>query len=313
MSPGQVARMLNELGLSVEFEDDTHVMIFCPYHDNRHTASCSVAKNTGYYFCHGASCGSQGRFVQLVRHVRPWDAMRAMRFIEKHSTGQLSVEKILEEIYADKDEMPEFPAHILSAMQQAYLDNAAPQDYISSRGIKPVTARHFGLGYDSALNMVVVPMFDTDNRNIGVIGRTISGQKRFKNSKKLPSKKSLFNINNAKRAGSENLVLVESSFDAIRIHQAGYPNVCATLGGTFSPFHLSQVNRHFNRLVLMIDVDEPGMKFAESIANKVRESGTSVYRGRYSESEIFPDGAKDACDMSDEDIAWCIRNASIMI
>lgn len=305
--------MLEEIGIHVEFQDDTHIMIFCPFHNNRHSAACSVAKDTGYYYCHGAGCDARGKFIDLLKHVKNWDTMRCMRFIEKHSGEGKPLAQVIEEIYATREDMPEFPAEILAGMQEEYSHNLAAQKYIASRGIKPKTAEYFGLGYDSGKGLVVVPMYDTNNRPIGVIGRSIAGPKRFKNSKKLPSKKSLYNIQNAKRAGSDTLVLVESSFDAIRVHQSGYPNVCATLGSTYSDYHLTQVNRHFNRLILMTDADEPGLAFADKIAKKTREAGTSVYRGRYSECELFPNGAKDCCDMTDEDIAWCIRNAGILV
>ena len=312
MTGGQVEIMLSEIGLPSQFEDDTHIMIFCPFHSNRHSAACSVAKNTGYYFCHGASCDARGTFTELVKAVKGWDTMRTIRFIEKYSFDERPVDEILTEIYAGKDEMPVFDLGILEKLQNAYAESDRAQEYVESRNIKMRTAHHFGLGYNPVDDMIITPMFSTFNTCVGIIGRTIS-YKRFKNSPGLPSKKTLFNFQNARKAGSETCVVVESNFDALRVHQSGYPNVVATLGGTFSDFHLSQISRSFNKVIIGVDADEAGLKFADKISKSCKSRYMQVYRAAYSELDIFPPGAKDFGDCSDEDIAWCIRNASIMV
>jgi DNA primase len=313
MNPGQVQAIIEALGLTIPSETETNYLLFCPFHRNIHTPAMSMSKESGLFLCYSGACNERGRMIDFVRKVKGWNTLQCMRFIEKHKTAPKTVEQVLEEIYATHGEMPEFSKSLIEQFQINYWASKDAQNYITGqRHITERSAKHFGIGYDPTRKMTIVPMYDTDSRPIGVIGRSIEG-KQFKNSKNLPSRKSLFNIQNAKRAGSENLVLVESSFDAIRVHQAGYPNVCATLGSFFTKYHLTQIGRHFNNLVIMVDSDKPGMKFADKIANESRQVGLSVKRGRHSEAELYPHYAKDCGDMTDKEIAWCIRNADLML
>ena len=313
MNPGQVQAILDALGLITPSETETNFLVFCPFHRNIHTPALSISKESGLFLCYSGACNERGRMLDFVRKVKDWNTLQSMRFIEQHVTAPKTAEQVLDEIYATHGEMPEFSKSLIEQFQSNYRDSDDAQNYIvGQRHITERSAKHFGIGYDSTRRMTIVPMYDTDSRPIGVIGRSIEG-KQFKNSKNLPSRKSLFNIQNAKRAGSDNLILVESSFDAIRVHQAGYPNVCATLGSFFTKYHLTQINRHFNNVIIMVDADKPGMKFAEKIAEESRKTGLSAKRGRHSEAELFPHGAKDCGEMNDREIAWCIRNSDLML
>lgn len=313
LGEGQAEVLIEKLGLIQAGETETRCMVFCPFHNNKHDPAATFDKSNGYFWCFNSGCSKRMPLIDLVQELKNWDFMTSKRFIKRHQGERKSLDEMLKEVYASKEELPEFPADTLKKMQDFYNGYTVVKDYVKSRGITEKTAEHFGLGYDPKRKMVITPVFDTDKRCVGIVGRTIMGQKRFQNSKNLPARKTLFNIQNAKYAGSDTLILVESNFDALRIHQAGYPNVCATLGGTFSEYHLTQLNRHFNKLILMIDGDDAGQKFAETITKKVRKTGVSVWKGKYSEGELFPHGAKDASDCTDKEIAWMIRNADLSI
>ena len=312
MSAEQVESILLELGIDPAGEHDSHFLVFCPEHSNYHTPAATVSKTTGLLFCWSGWCGAKIKMVDLVKQIKGWDTMRSLRFIEKHATAQKPIDQRMEEIYASDEELPSFPEDMMKQMQEWFVDSDDVQEYIASRSISPRTAEFFGLGYDKTRRMVITPMRSTTGQLVGVIGRTIEG-KAFKNSLNLPSRKTLFNIQNAKRAGSETVVIVESNFDALRVHQSGYPSVVATLGGTFSQYHLSQINKHFNRVILGVDADDAGKAFASKIAHTVRSSGISVLQARFSETELFPHEAKDFGDCTDKEIAWMIRNAGLFI
>lgn len=321
LSDGQVRTMLDKLGFEVKGEDDTHCMILCPFHANHASAAGSIAKDTGFFLCFNTSCGERCEFTDFIERTQGWGMFRARRFILENEGEARTYEEVMKDITASVEDMPEFPAKTLELMQNAYTKSAQVKEYMHWRGFTDETLEHFKIGYDPYRNMVMVPMIDNQGRPVGVIGRTISGEKMFKNSTGLPTKKTLFNIDNAKRAGSDYVVLVESSFDAMRVHQSGYPNVCATLGGTYSDYHVSQINRHFDGIILMTDDDEAGIKFSEKIASKSRKAGLAVFRGMYSATELFPNGAKDVSDqdddgnllVSEEDIVHCIKNREMFI
>jgi DNA primase len=179
------------------------------------------------------------------------------------------------------------------------------QDYFKSRSIFNQSIIDFNLGYSKNTSMVTVPVHSPDGMPIGIVGRSIEG-KSFKNSTNLPKSKTMFNVHRAKKIG-DHVIVVESSFDAIRIHQAGFPNVVATLGGFLSKEQQQILNRYFNRITIMTDADLAGRELGLSIANKLRTK--DILWASYGYGKIYPHDAKDAGDMTDEEIKACIKNA----
>jgi DNA primase len=113
-------------------------------------------------------------------------------------------------------------------------------------------------------------------------------------------------VHRAKRIGSQ-VIVVESSFDAIRVHQAGFPNVVATLGGFLSTEQHGILNRYFNKIIVMTDADLAGRELGLSIANRLKNK--DLLWASYEYGKIYPHDAKDAGDMTDEEIKACIVNA----
>jgi DNA primase len=165
--------------------------------------------------------------------------------------------------------------------------------------------KYFQLGYSPAMEMVITPVHSPDEIPIGIVGRSIVG-KTFKNSTNLPKSKTLFNVHRAKKIGSQ-VIIVESNFDAIRIHQAGFPNVVATLGGFLSTEQHAILNRYFNRIIIMTDADKAGRDLGYSISSKLRNK--DILWASYSYGKIYQHNAKDAGDLTDEEIIMCVKNA----
>ena len=155
------------------------------------------------------------------------------------------------------------------------------------------------------MDMVTVPVHSPDGMPIGIVGRSVEG-KSFKNSTNLPKSKNLFNIHRAKKIGAH-VIVVESSFDAIRVHQAGFPNVVATLGGFLSTEQHNLLNRHFDKITIMTDADQAGRELGRSIVNKLRFK--DLLWASYEYGKIYPHDAKDAGDITDEEIKTCIKNS----
>lgn len=301
---------MTQLGIEIAGETDSHYLTYCIFHENHHSPAATVAKTNGFFYCWGAGCGQRASLLEVVQEIKQCGTMPALRFIKKHQKAK-TYDQVMEEIFAQKDELPEFSKDTLSKFQEYYGKSKKAQAYIASRGITTYAAEFFGLGYDPHKKMVVTPMFDKDGNPVGVIGRSIV-EKRFKNSKDLPSSKTLFNYDKAKKKPTDTVVICESNFDAIRGWQAGYATV-ATLGGSFNDYHLTQINRSFSKVVIGVDTDEQGEKFASKIAKKCRNAGLQVYRIQYAIEERLPHDAKDFGDCTDEEIAQAIRLAEVFL
>ena len=305
-TPAHIKSILKEIGLEIVGETNNDFLCYCPFHSNRHTSSFSVSREKGAFICFNPSCGEAGTLTELVRRTTHKNEYEVLRFILSKETEALeNFDELLSETMQDKPDFEEFSQETLSKLHSVLLDNDKAKNYFKSRGINLESASHFELGYSDNMNMVTVPVHSPEGIPIGIVGRSVEG-KAFKNSTNLPKSKTLFNIHRAKKIG-DHIIIVESSFDAIRIHQAGFPNVVATLGGFLSTEQHRLLNRYFNKITIMTDADLAGRQLGLSIANKLRNK--DVLWSSYSYGKIYPHDAKDAGDMTDEEIKACIKNS----
>ena len=305
-TPNHIRSILKGLGLEITGETGNDFLCYCPFHSNRHTSSFSVSREYGAFICFNPACGEAGTIVELIKKILNKNDYQALRYIASKETESLdNFDEIMSEILEEKPEFVEFPQETIDNLYKELGSSIKARDYFLSRGINEDSMHHFKLGYSTKQNMVVVPVHSPDGLPLGIVGRSIEG-KSFKNSTSLPKSKTMFNVHRAKRVGSHAIV-VESSFDAIRIHQAGFPNVVATLGGFLSKEQQHILNRYFNKITIMTDADEAGRQLGLSIANKLRNK--DILWASYSYGKIYPHDAKDAGDMTDEEIKACIKNA----
>jgi DNA primase len=305
-SPNHIKSIIKSIGLEIVGETSNDFLCYCPFHSNRHTSSFSISREKGAFICFNPSCGEAGTLLELVKRVMHKNDFESMRFISTKETESLeNFDELLNEAMEEKPVFEEFSSDTLNKLYTELISTTEGIEYFKSRNIYKEAATYFGLGYSKNMGMVTVPVHSPDGMAIGIVGRSIEG-KSFKNSTNLPKSKTLFNVHRAKKIG-DHVIVVESSFDAIRIHQAGFPNVVATLGGFLSKEQQNLLNRHFNRITIMTDADLAGRELGLSIANKLRMK--SILWASHSYGKIYPHDAKDAGDMTDEEIKLCISNS----
>lgn len=280
--------------------------------------------------CWNPSCDERGNLRTLVSDTLGASDYEVARLLVKLSDDKVSAKERLSRARKTGTPFPSFPIEIINRMHDDLMAGGPGLDYMHDRGFTDETMNRYLVGYSSQKHMIATPMFDVSGNPLGVIGRGVA-DKVFNNSVDLPKNRTLWNIHNAKRY--DTIVVCEANFDAMRISQAGYPNVVATLGGSFSEEHIEQLERYATTIVIMTDNDKhldyvvencrrceragysfcrghnPGRKLGEHIARQMRDRGKIVRWAVWSESEIYPHGAKDAGDMTDEEIRHCIEYA----
>jgi DNA primase len=305
-APAHIKSIIKSIGLDIVGETSNDFLCYCPFHSNRHTSSFSVSREKGAYICFNPACGESGTLLELVKRVMQKNDFEAMRFISTKEVEALeNFDELLAETMQDKPVFIEFSSDILKKLHVDLISTNIGKDYFLSRNINSQSIADFELGYSQNMDMVTVPVHSPDGMAIGIVGRSVQG-KDFKNSTNLPKSKTLFNIHRAKRIG-DHVIVVESSFDAIRVHQAGFPNVVATLGGFLSTEQQKLLNKYFNKITIMTDADEAGRELGKSISNKLRNK--DILWASCSYGKIYPHDAKDAGDMTEEEIKLCINNA----
>jgi DNA primase len=305
-APSHIKSILKEIGLNIVGETGNDFLCYCPFHSNRHTSSFSVSQTSGAFICFNPACGETGTLIELIKRTMHKNDFQSLRLIANKETEALNnFDEIMEDILSEKPVFQEFSQETLDRLHSDLGASARARSYLESRGINEDSMKHFSLGYSQSMNMVVTPVHSPDAIPIGIVGRSIEG-KTFKNSTNLPKSKTLFNIHRAKKIGQQ-VIVCESNFDAIRIHQAGFPNVVATLGGFLSNEQQSLLNRYFNKIIIMTDADEAGRELGRSISSKLRNKDISWASFGY--KEIYPNKAKDAGDLTEEEIKACVKNS----
>lgn len=302
----EIRHILHALNLKIESTTGKHFLCLCPFHSNMNTPSFEVDFSKGLYFCFNPSCGARGTLLDLVKETTHRNDFEALRFILSHKATASDLVGELEELLDDTPDFVQFPIETIDKLMTELGESDRAKQYFLSRGITEDSMIEFSLGYSKNQDMVTVPLRSPDGMIVGIIGRSVDG-KSFKNSANLPRNKTLFNISRAKKHGGK-IIICESSFDAILINQAGFPNVVATLGAHLSKEQIKLLNRYASSIIIMTDNDEAGRKLGENIANALPNK--EVLWALNSYDEVYPRNAKDAGDMTAEEIRHCIINAT---
>ena len=282
----QIKRVITGSGINIESEVDSDYLIYCPFHNNYRTPAGEVDKRTGFFFCF--SCQHVCDLTELIMHTSGRSYFESARYIKSKETEsdieqQVNQRLIVKEMYTPFDEI------MIKRLNNQALESPRAMRYFQGRLITEESVKKFGLGYSEKQDMVTIPVASPDGIDIGFVGRSVEG-KEFKNTPGLPKSKVLFNLHRVKTAGK--VYVVESSFDAIRLDQCGFPAV-ATLGANVSNFQTDLLQKYFNNIIVIADNDEAGgnmkSKLIEKLGNRV---SVVTLDKKY----------KDIGDMSDEDI-----------
>jgi 5S rRNA maturation endonuclease (ribonuclease M5) len=212
----------------------------------------------------------------------------AVRYIKSKETEH-DIEKLVNKTLVAPPEFVPYDELILKRLHNQLLATEKPKNYLKYRKINSSSFTKFSLGYSEKQDSVTVPMHNHDGMCLGFVARTIEG-KEFKNTPGLPKSKILFNLNRVKT--SSTVYIVESSFDAIRLDQVGFPAV-ATLGANVSVSQIRLLEKYFNNVVLIADNDEAGVIMTDKLIEKLGSRVTVVNLDKK---------YKDIGDMDDESI-----------
>ena len=305
-SKADLRSILRSCNVEVVSETGTDLLCLCPFHRNTDSPAFAVSYSKGLYVCYNQNCNSSGTVLELVKTLTGRNDFEALRFISSNKQSEAEAfEEGLKDLLDDKPEFEEFSQKTLDDLYQHLGRSENAKSYFKSRHITEESMHHFKLGFSNTQKMVTVPLHSPDGLPVGIIGRSIEG-KSFKNSPNLPRNKTMFNLHKAKREGGT-IIVVESSFDAIRLWQAGFPNAVATLGGNISEVNINNLNKYSSTIIIMTDADAAGKALGNTIATKLKNK--NVLWACYDSFVTYPHNAKDVGDLTDEEIKQCVKNA----
>ena len=294
----QISRVLAGSGISIESEIDSDYIIYCPYHNNHRSPAGEIDKVTGTFFCF--SCHHVANLIEFVMHTTGRTYFEAARFVRSKGT-ESSIEQIVDKALVIKPDYIQYDQILIKRLNQQALESPRAMRYYLGRLITEDSVKKFSLGFSEKQDMVTIPVHSPDGMEIGFVCRSVEG-KEFKNTPGLPKSKTLFNIHRVKTA--DRVYVVESSFDAIRLDQCGFPAV-ATLGANVSNFQIDLLQKYFNNIFVIADNDEAGGNMKGKLVEKLggRVTVISIDK-KYKDIGDMPDDAIKNLDESfDKSIA----------
>lgn len=297
-TPEQIKRILVGSGVTIETEIDSDYIIFCPYHNNYRSPAGEVDKFNGTFFCF--SCQKVASLVEFVMHNSARTYFESVRFIKSKELEGNFDQDIAKKL-VDKPVYVQYDQVLIKRLNQQALESPRAMRYYSGRLITEDSIKKFALGFSEKQDMVTIPVHSPDGMEIGFVGRSIEG-KEFKNTPGLPKSKTLFNLHRVKTASK--VYVVESSFDAIRLDQCGFPAV-ATLGANVSNIQTDLLQKYFNNVIVIADNDEAGGNMKDKIVERLGSRVSVIQLDKqYKDIGDMPDEAIKNLDESfDKSIA----------
>lgn len=290
-SEEQVRRTLLACGIDIVNEVESHFIIYCPYHNNFRTPAAEVDKETGQFYCFG--CQDSKTLVEFVMFTSKRTFFESLRIIgaKKQDIDIITeVNKVLDK----EPEFVEFDIQTVYRLNKDALSSARAAEYLKGRLITKDSVEKYLIGYSDKQDMITIPVFSPDGMCVGMVGRSVEG-KQFKNTPNMPRNKTFFNISRNKAASK--IFLVESSFDAIRIEQAG-GRAIASLGSSVSRVQRDLLKKYFTSIILISDNDDAGT----AMKNKLVQSLGSIV----TPAEL-PETIKDVSDMDNKQLQQYIE------
>jgi 5S rRNA maturation endonuclease (ribonuclease M5) len=243
-----------------------------PTHTSRQSRqSFSVNLSLQVWSCHSASCiaarGGRigGHVIDLVAIMERCGLREAgLRLQDWFSVRALYPAPVRVLAMAPSAAEPNRPLGF--ALQR--IDTRHP--YLAQRGISPATARLFGVGLYHGNGFLagrcVIPIRDEKSQLLAYAGRAVNREEpKYRFPAGFRKSQVLFNLDRAMQTGGNHVIVVEGFFDALKVHQAGFPAVVALMGASFSQRQSELLVSHFASVTLMLDGDEPGQRAAAVI------------------------------------------------
>jgi DNA primase len=292
-----LASQINEFvsnTLQLHSETATEYVCYCPFHTNTDSPAFYVNKLTALWYCHNPACGQKGNWLTLQQRLGTGSIHIAREEISEEALGNL--------LNAEEETAPEETWD--EALERVSInyesDESERVSYLVDRGFSLPILRHFEIGFSERQQRVVIPIRDEGFRLVGFIGRAIDEERKPKYlySDGLKKAHTLFNIAHAK--SYKEVIITEGSLDAIKVHQAGFPNVVSSLGANVSISQIETLEKYFQSIIILSDNDQPGDAMQCGIINRLPRMDLWVTEN--------PEGIKDPGEMNEQQIRDTIMN-----
>ena len=311
LDKNQIEDLIVECGSSPTFWRQDDMLICCPVHGE---SNPSMGISAEKQVCHCFSCGFKGNFPWLLFKSQP-DRFRSYAEAEEYFDERYELEhhRVSERtLNIPRYETTLKPKITKSGSKEIPLYTIAPfksgketYKYFYDRGFDKEDVKEFMIGRYLKSKTVTIPIFNSEDKLVGVIGRYISKNRKHNERYKIYSferGKLTYPLNKFEPI-NDTMIIVEGSFDAIRMHKIGYKNTQAIMSNNMTVEQANLIADLVDTVIYIGDNDKQGVKAKEENIKMLKDRDIKVLIVDY------PDYGKDPCDWKDKDIHYMVNNA----
>lgn len=181
-----------------------------------------------------------------------------------------------------------------SIFEKTLLSDIESQKYLNSRCITFESIKKFKLGsannyYDIIGNFfcsITIPSINIYNEIVGFFGRRIYNlEPKYIISKNYNKSSNILGLLQAQNniIKQEYAIITEGIFDMIMMHQCGFENTISSPGKDWSERQISFLRRYTDKVILLFDNDNEGVRATEKYLKLLPKFGFFVLNIRYPE------------------------------
>jgi DNA primase len=260
----------------------------CPIHQGEGTNTFHANTDKNIFQCFSGACKAKGNVLDFVAamekctvreaaaRLHDWFAVPAGKpeIVSATTSGAEPVSQLATKETRGESTEPNKPLTFqLKGINHEH-------EYLAGRGISKETAQTFGVGFfpgkGTMSGRVVIPIHNERGELVAYVGRSIDGSDpRYKVPGGFHKSQEVYNLHRAIAAfcsfeidievDQKGIIVVEGYFDAMKVHQAGYPFVVALMGCSLSEEQERLLVAHASMILVMLDGDEAGRKATDEI------------------------------------------------
>lgn len=327
LSKEQIEDLLEYCGTTPTFWREDDMLCCCPIHGE---SNPSMGVNSDMQVFHCFSCGASGNFIKLLYMSRPDEFGYDNRTEESERKTWGRAKRKAKAFLKDRYELEYREISDKGSYIKKYDDLIRPEEkeitlplwkiapfqsgkqtyqYFFRRGFDKDDMKKFMIGYDDSSKTVTIPVFNEDNKLVGVIGRYISSKRKKNERYKIYNhfnRSSYLYPENYLKVKNDTIILVEGQFDAMCMHKIGYENTLALMTDTMTKNQAEFIENHCSKVIYIGDNDERGIEARNKNYNMLKDSVDFFIVD-------FPEKGKDVCDWDKEEIINMVNNSHSVV
>lgn len=314
LSKEQIEDLITYCGSSPTHWRGDDMSICCPVHGESNP-SCGISYEKQVFHCF--SCGASGDFSKLLIQSLPEEFGYDDSSIKSEIKARNKAREFLKDRY--ELEYKELNGKRLKRIKRfdeimntptIELDDTIPMWKIApyqsgkntyklffNRGFTKEDLVKFKVGYDEISRTITLPVFNEEDKLLGVIGRYIGKRKkneRYKIYDNFNRSKYLYPLNHFKVI-DDTIIIIEGQLDAIKMHSLGYTNALALMTDLISTDQANFIVNNCSTVIYIGDNDTRGIEAMQKNYNLLKDKVRFLIVD-------FPEQGKDVCEWSEEEI-----------